>query len=292
MDGQRGMAVGGLVSAAAATAGFLSTAAGGLLAIRRLGSGFAVAPGPAVILIVCAAGLLIVWVVDRARQAGGAVLPTLLARLGLALGAAAVALPTRSSTPATLACSAVALAAVATLSLTPLLRRTMAAARARGMVVRAPRPLSGSAATPGVPDRAARAADAGEVPATAAPSALGDLFQRFERRGLAGGGERIEGLVRVTVPRGARLGWAHVGFCPPFPATPSVDVSTGYDEIEAIVAAAEVLPWGARVEVRLDEPAEETLDVPVEFAAGTRCDPGDAWHAGPDTPGRRSSPTG
>ena len=286
------MAVGGLVSAAAMTAGGLSTAAGGLLAIRRLGSGFAVAPGPAVILIVCAAGLLIVLVVDRARQAGGAVLPTVLARLGLALGAAAVALPTGSSTPTALACSAAALAAVATLSLTPLLRRTVAAAKARRMAGPGPRPLTGATVTPSVPGRARRTAAAGDMPVTAPTPALGDVVQRFERRGLAGGGERIEGLVRVMVPRGARLGWAHVGFCPPFPVMPSVDVATGYDEIEAIVAAAEVLPWGARVEVRLDEPAEETLDVPVEFVAGTRPDPGDAWHAGPDTPGRRSSPTG
>lgn len=286
------MAADGLVAVATTTAGALSTAAGGLLAIRRLGSGFAVAPGPAVILIVCAAGLLIVVVVDRARLAGGGVLPTVLARLGLALGAAAVALPTRSSTPATVACSAAALAAVAILSLAPLLRHTVAVAKARRMAAPGPRTTNGSALTPPGPGRAHRTAAANATPVTAPNPALGDVVQRFERRGLAGGGERIEGVVRVTVPRGARLGWAHVGFCPPFPAMPSVDVATGYDEIEAIVAAAEVLPWGARVEVRLDEPAEETLDVPVEFAAGTRSDPGDAWHAGPDTPGRRSSPTG
>lgn len=283
VDRPRGMAVDALVSATAATAGVLSTAAGGLLAVRRLGSGFAVTPGPAVIVVVCAAGFLIVLVVDRARQAGGAVLPTVLARLGLALGAAAVALPTQSSTPTTLVFSAATLAAVAALSLMPLLRRAMVNARRKAAHGSRPLPPS-TATTPSLSDRTGRA--------VAAPSALGDVVQRLERRGLAGGGERIEGLVRVTVPRGARLGWAHVGFCPPFTTTPSVDVATGYDEIEAIVAAAEVLPWGARVEVRLDEPAEQTLDVPVEFAAGTRSDPGDAWHAGPDTPGRRSSPTG
>jgi hypothetical protein len=31
--------------------------------------------------------------------------------------------------------------------------------------------------------------------------------------------------------------------------------------------AAEVLPWGARIECRLDEPADETILIPVDVYA-------------------------
>ena len=53
------------------------------------------------------------------------------------------------------------------------------------------------------------------------------------------------------------------------PRARAVDVATGYDGVEATVTAAEVLPWGVRIEVRLDEPAEETLDIPVDVVART-----------------------
>jgi hypothetical protein len=41
-------------------------------------------------------------------------------------------------------------------------------------------------------------------------------------------------------------------------------VTTDYDGVEAVVSAAEVLPWGVRVECRLAEPAEEPLEIPVD----------------------------
>jgi hypothetical protein len=34
-----------------------------------------------------------------------------------------------------------------------------------------------------------------------------------------------------------------------------------------VVTAAEVLPWGVRVECRLAEPAEEPLEIPVDVLA-------------------------
>jgi hypothetical protein len=84
---------------------------------------------------------------------------------------------------------------------------------------------------------------------------------------LPDGSECIRGRLHVTVAAGARSGAGHVGFCPPLPSAPTVQVSTDYDAVEAIVTAAEVLPWGVRVECRLDEPTEEPLDIPVDLAA-------------------------
>ena len=105
-------------------------------------------------------------------------------------------------------------------------------------------------------------------PATAPlPPLDGSLLQRFERATLPHGGECVRGRVRVSIAAGSRLGVAHVGFCPPLAATPTVDVTTDYDGVEAVVSAAEVLPWGVRVECRLDEPAEEMIDIPVDLQA-------------------------
>ena len=100
-----------------------------------------------------------------------------------------------------------------------------------------------------------------------AATPVGSLLQRFERLALPDGGECVRGRLCVVVPEGSRSGSAHVGFCPPLAAVPTIDVSTDYDGVEAVVSAAEVLPWGVRIECRLDEPAEETIEIPVDILA-------------------------
>jgi len=73
--------------------------------------------------------------------------------------------------------------------------------------------------------------------------------------------------VVVAVPAGSRTGYGHLGFCPALASTPTVEVTTAYDGVEATVSAAEVLPWGVRVECRLAEPAEEPVEIPVDLVA-------------------------
>jgi hypothetical protein len=105
------------------------------------------------------------------------------------------------------------------------------------------------------------------VPAAAAASPVpGHLLQRFERYDSAGA-DCLRGRIAVAVPQGARTAHGHVGFCPPFAQTPTVEVSTEYDGVEAVVSAAEILPWGVRIECRLDEPAEEAFEIPVDLFA-------------------------
>jgi hypothetical protein len=69
------------------------------------------------------------------------------------------------------------------------------------------------------------------------------------------------------VATGSRTGHAHVGFCPSFAALPTVEVQSDYDGVEAELSVAEVLPWGLRLECRLAEPADEPLEIPVDFQA-------------------------
>jgi hypothetical protein len=89
----------------------------------------------------------------------------------------------------------------------------------------------------------------------------------LERYETVEGVDCVSGHVRLSIPAGGKATHAHVGFCPAFAATPIVQVSTEYDGVEAVVIAAEVLPWGVRIECRLSEPAEEPLEIPVDLVA-------------------------
>lgn len=95
------------------------------------------------------------------------------------------------------------------------------------------------------------------------------FLQQQIRRRTAAGGESVHGTVVVSFQTGERLAVAHVGFCPPFQESPTVQLSTAYDEMDAVVTPGEVLPWGIRVECRLEEAAEDPFDIPVDFVATT-----------------------
>jgi hypothetical protein len=81
------------------------------------------------------------------------------------------------------------------------------------------------------------------------------------------GTDFLRGTIVVQIPAGAKAGHGHVGFCPSFAALPTVQVSTPYDGVDATVNAAEVLPWGVRIECRLADPAEERVEIPVTVSA-------------------------
>ena len=140
-------------------------------------------------------------------------------------------------------------------------RRKQAARRMRSA---APPPIQ--EAPPRGPESLANAIAAPEnVSAAVVP---GILQQRFERYVLPD--ERMEcirGTLHLAVVSGSRLVTGHVGFCPPFQHVPQVEVGTRCEEVEATIVAAEVLPWGARIECRLDEPADETILIPVDVFA-------------------------
>lgn len=131
---------------------------------------------------------------------------------------------------------------------------------------RSPGSERGGGAGPPAPDVGATAGL--KSPEAPSPPFSGLLQQRFERFVVPE--ERVEclrGTLHLTVVAGTRLATGHVGFCPPFHHLPLVDVGTACEEVEATILAAEVLPWGVRIECRLDEPADETIRIPVEVVA-------------------------
>lgn len=244
--GLDGAAPGAIVRAAGATAAAAALACGAVIVLRRLSG--AIGPGgPGPLLGTAAAGIALVLAADAARRAGAALGVSLAARAGLVLALAALAVP--------LAAPDVAGRILAGLAF-------IAAAVA---VVRLPRRGPES----GVGPRARRSVEAGRDPGIGRRRGPrpGVLRQRFERRELPAGAEIVRGRVVVAVPAGARTGYGHLGFCPAFAATPAVEVSTAYDGVEVTVTAAEILPWGVRVECRLAEPAEEPLEIAVDLAA-------------------------
>lgn len=92
------------------------------------------------------------------------------------------------------------------------------------------------------------------------------VTQQITRLGLPDGGERLQGWLRVSFAVGQRTAGAHVAFCPPFPATPHWEVEQ-IDGPEARVRTQQVLSFGARLELKLDEPAEEPTAVLLQVSA-------------------------
>lgn len=267
------------LAAGAFLPGLLAIVFGSVIAVRRLTGAAPVPPGPAAVLLSGAVGILLVWLADLASRpaaaARGAVpLAATLARLGLLMSVAAVSLPPRWSVPGDVVAVVATAACVAA---------TMLLRLPHGLPAHWPR-LRQIGWRPAwqLPDRAvaAPAVSTGSVTGRAAdapvgatiddgPAGAGCLVQRFERHALADGSECVRGRLHVAVAAGARSGAGHVGFCPPLSCAPTIQVSTDYDAVEAIVTAAEVLPWGARIECRLDEPAEEAIEIPVDLLART-----------------------
>lgn len=241
------------IASTAATTISVVWASGWLIVLlRRASGGFSESPGLAMAWLTALVGLGIVAIIEMARRAE--VIPSwtsVVACVGTVLGAVAV-FP-MADTGWGLAASLIPVAiAVAGGLVPPLVERS--AGWRRVQTRRHDRTSSKTSHTMPI------------APAPALPSAAG-FRQRLERFQTSTDGDRALGRVIVDVPAGSRTGHAHIGFCPPFVAMPTVDVSSDDDAIEAVVTAAEVVPWGVRVECRLSEAAEEPLAIPVDILA-------------------------
>jgi hypothetical protein len=235
------------VAAAGFVAGGAAAAAATVLVVRRLGGGFETAPG-GLAWIVAASGIALVAAADATARRYGGLLGPLAARIGLIAGVASITIPPRSGDwPAIIALLASAAVAVVPppRSAGDRERREPAARRGRRLEA----PVGGRPQEP------------------KPPAVPGRLVQRLERYEAADGRDCLRGRVCLSLAAGSRGTHAHVGFCPAFAATPTVSVSTEYDGVEAVVTAAEILPWGVRIDCRLSEPADEPLEIPVDVAA-------------------------
>lgn len=236
--------------------GVAAVAGGGLLVIGivllvRLASGALTPPTPAIVLLAGLATCALLGVTDAAASPSGWWLAAVAGRVGLIVTVGALVAAPRHAGAADWAARGIVLAA--TLAALIGKRTRPASATPRGALVRS----AHARERPGSDPR--RHAGARRPP--------GALRQRLERYERVDGTDFLRGTIVVQIPAGAKAGHGHVGFCPSFAALPTVQVSTPYDGVDATVNAAEVLPWGVRIECRLADPAEERVEIPVTVSA-------------------------
>jgi hypothetical protein len=90
------------------------------------------------------------------------------------------------------------------------------------------------------------------------------MLQQFVRRRDETGVESISGYLRANFAPAERTINLHVPFCPPLEVVPGCEAEA-IDGPPARVKVAQVLPQGARLEVRLDEAAASPQQVVIEF---------------------------
>ena len=94
----------------------------------------------------------------------------------------------------------------------------------------------------------------------------GDVLQQLTRSLSADGVEQLAGWLRMPFSVGQRTASVHVAFCPPFPKTPELSVEQ-LDGPTARIKTAQLLPHGARLELKLAATAEEPSAVLLKFSA-------------------------
>ncbi len=114
--------------------------------------------------------------------------------------------------------------------------------------------------------------EAAIIPEDAAEGVLSELV----REQGADGVETIRGWLLAEFAPGQRTAVAHVAFCPALGGQPQCEAEQVAGP-PATVRVAQILPLGARIEARLDAPAQAATAVRIELAASgaAAADPND-----------------
>ncbi len=117
-------------------------------------------------------------------------------------------------------------------------------------------PLAGTSLAPSSPETAF---DSSAIPP-------GDVLQQLTRSLSNDGIEQLAGWLRMPFSVGQRTASVHVAFCPPFSKTPELSVEQ-LDGPTARIKTAQLLPHGARLDLKLATTAEEPSAVLLKFSA-------------------------
>ncbi len=93
-----------------------------------------------------------------------------------------------------------------------------------------------------------------------------DVVQQLTRSHAADGGEVLAGWLRVDLAAGQRSASLHVAFCPPFAQTPKLAVEQ-LGGPAARIKTVQLLPYGVRFDLKLDQPSAAAASVLLQFAA-------------------------
>lgn len=140
---------------------------------------------------------------------------------------------------------------------------------------------------PAPPATAPAANSPADNPGQEAAASHEHIWQQITRAALPEGGEVVRGTLRLAFEPGQRLAAAHVAFCPPLACLPRLSIAQ-HGGPPADVQLGQVLPWGARLDVRLARPTQQAAEVIVEFTAQAEPDlPDPPPTAGPIVSGGR-----
>jgi hypothetical protein len=88
--------------------------------------------------------------------------------------------------------------------------------------------------------------------------------QEVVRRRAPDGADTVEARLRLDFEAGSRTRVEHLAFCPPLAGIPRAEWSQSWGP-PARIRVVQVLPHGSRIEVRLNEPAQEPLAILVSL---------------------------
>ena len=93
-----------------------------------------------------------------------------------------------------------------------------------------------------------------------------DVTQQLMRSRAADGAEELSGWLRPAFAAGQRTGSIHVAFCPPFAGAPELVVEQ-IGGPEARIKTAQLLPYGVRLDLKLNAAGEQAASVLLQFSA-------------------------
>lgn len=255
--------------------------AGATLMLRRYTGGIQTPPGPALVLSLSTTAVVICLLIDHIEPPASRRWPkpfgelgpgSWLARIGMLAIVFGTAIPWYGSGTQSVV-AAVLAAVISTVFL-------IAPLSDRMQLFPTPRPRSSAGPTGLRPQdhgfqQTEKPLPGGPFPTAvlhpATPAApLDSLLQQWQQlRQLPDGTQQLTAGLVLTLLAGEKVAHGYVGFCPAFVVTPHVETTTDYDELEVLVSASEVLPWGVRVECRIDEAVDEDVFIPVALVATT-----------------------
>jgi len=108
--------------------------------------------------------------------------------------------------------------------------------------------------------------EAENLPAVVDECPAREVTQQLTRDVDADGVERISGWLRAEFEAGQRTSVVHLSFCPPMNKTPELMVEQA-DGPTARIKTAQLLAHGARLDLKLSQPADEDDSVLLQFSA-------------------------
>lgn len=106
-----------------------------------------------------------------------------------------------------------------------------------------------------------------QAPVPSTPEQTSRVRQQWTRTLEADGRDVCRGSARAEFAAGQRIAAIHLAFCPPFAATPQFEATAA--ESDVAVKVGQVLPYAARIEVKLSESTPAGRDVVVAFTAAS-----------------------